>query len=80
MQVAKHFHHSLRVKTLNDMYLLHIKDNPSSYIMLLTKNAVKCFKPFCYLLSGSLPHTFSTIEVELEELLRKFQESRMEGE
>ena len=48
--------------------------------MLLTKNALKCFKPFCYLLVGSLPHTFYTIEVELEEQLKKFQKTRMEGE
>ena len=48
--------------------------------MLSTKNAVKCFKPSCYLLSGSLPPPFSTIEVELDELLKKFQERRMEGE
>ena len=80
MQVAKHLHHSLRLKTLNDMYLLHIKDNPSSYIMLLTKNAVKCFKPFCYLLVGSLPHIFYTIEVGLEEQFEKLQKTSMEGE
>ena len=29
---------------------------------------------------GSLPPTFSTIEVELEELLKKLQKTRMEGE
>ena len=48
--------------------------------MLLTKNAVKCFKPFCYLLVGSLPPIISTIEVELEEQLKKLQKTRMEGE
>ena len=48
--------------------------------MLSTKNAVKCFKPFCYLLVGSLPHTSYTIGVELEELLKKLQKTRMEGE
>ena len=48
--------------------------------MLLTKNAVECFKPFCYLLVGSLPPTISTIEVELEEQLKKLQKTRMEGE
>ena len=47
--------------------------------MLSTKNAVKCFKPFCYLLSGSLPLTISTIEVELDELLKKCEKRRMEG-
>ena len=48
--------------------------------MLSTKNAVKCFIPFCYLLSGSLPPAISTIEVEVDELLKKFQKRRMEGE
>ena len=48
--------------------------------MLLTKNAVKCFKPFCYLLVGSLPPPISTIAVELEEQLKKLQKTRMEGE
>ena len=50
--------------------------------MLSTKNALKYFKPFCYLLSGSLPPTVSTIEVEVEldERLKKFQKWRIEGE
>ena len=48
--------------------------------MLSTEKGVKCFKPFCYLLSGSLPPTFSTIEVEVDELLKKFQKWRIEGE
>ena len=51
--------------------------------MLSTKNALKYFKPFCYLLSGSLPPTVSTIEVvevELDERLKKFQKWRIEGE
>ena len=76
MQLAKDHHHSLHVETWND------KINPSSCLMLSTKNALKCFKPFCYLLSGSLPPTFSTIEVEVEldERLKKFQKWRIEGE
>ena len=48
--------------------------------MLSTKNAVKCFIPFCCLLLGSLPPTFFTIEVEVDELLKKFPKRRMEGE
>ena len=47
--------------------------------MLSTEKGVKCFKPFCYLLSGSLPPTISTIEVELDELLKKFEKRRIEG-
>ena len=58
------------------------KANPSSYIMLSTKNAVKFSKPFCclLLLSGSSHPLVSTIEVELGELLKQLQKWRKEGE
>ena len=58
------------------------KANPFSYIMLSTKNAVKFFKPFCclLLLSGSSHPLVSTIEVELDELLKQLQKWRKEGE
>ena len=58
------------------------KINPSSYIMLSTKNAVKFSKPFCclLLLSGSSHPLVSTIEVELGELLKQLQKWRKEGE
>ena len=58
------------------------KINPSSYIMLLTKNAVKFSKPFCclLLLSGSSHPLVSTIEVELGELLKQLRKWRKEGE
>ena len=58
------------------------KANPSSYIMLSTKNAVKFSKPFCclLLLSGSSHPLVSTIEVELGELLKQLRKWRKEGE
>ena len=58
------------------------KINPSSYIMLSTKNAVKFFKPFCclLLLSDSSRPFDSTIEVELGELLKQLRKWRKEGE
>ena len=58
------------------------KANPSSYIMLSTKNAVKFSKPFCclLLLSGSSHPLVSTIEVELSELIKQLQKWRKEGE
>ena len=58
------------------------KTNPSSYIMLSTKNAVKFFKPFCclLLLSGSSHPLVSTTEIELDELLKQLQKWRKEGE
>ena len=58
------------------------KANPSSYIMLSTKNAVKFSKPFCclLLLSGSSHPLVSTIQVELGELLKQLQKWRKEGE
>ena len=48
--------------------------------MLLTKNAVKFSKPFCYLHVGSLPHTISTNEEKLKKQLKELQKTRMEGE
>ena len=58
------------------------KANPSSYIMLSTKNAVKFSKPFCclLLLSGSSHPLVSTIQVELGELLKQLQKWKKEGE
>ena len=58
------------------------KANPSSYIMLSTKNAVKFSKPFCclLLLSDSSRPLVSTIEVELGKLLKQLRKWRKEGE
>ena len=58
------------------------KANPSSYIMLSTKNAVKFSKPFCclLLLSGSSHPLISIIEVELDGLLKQLSKWREEGE
>ena len=58
------------------------KANPSSYIMLSTKNAVKFSKPFCclLLLSGSSRPLVFTIQVELGELLKQLRKWRKEGE
>ena len=58
------------------------KANPSSYIMLSTKNAVKFSKPFCclLLLSGSSHPLVSAIQVELGELRKQLQKWRKEGE
>ena len=38
MQLAKHLRCSLHVEALDNVYLLYISDNSSSYIMLSTKN------------------------------------------
>ena len=45
-------------------------------------NCSRVVKPFCclLLLSGSLPPRVFTVEVELEELVKKLQKGRLEGE
>ena len=45
-------------------------------------NCSRVVKPYCgvLLLTGSSPPPVSTVEVELEELVKKLQKGRLEGE